>query len=361
MMRFLITILLTISGFIAIGNNIDQVNTIKKKAETAFSNKKFSDAALNYELLIDSFKVNTPSVQLNLAHCYYGMDSLQKAKNIYTSISNSEIKQYASISYQQLGKITVTESKIQLTKNNYENTTPEQISALKTALTYFKKSIKNNPSNTDSRYNYEAISKWLKNMPEDKKEDQEKHEKKQKEKEDQQKKDEEKKQKDQQKKDGEKKEDKDSKNDKKEDKDAENKKEKGKDGEKKEDKNKKDKGEKSDQEKKGEKSEEEKSEEGKEGEKNKKKEEGEKKGEGKEKSEEERQKEEQGKPSKEEKKKQEAKQREAQVQQRLEEHNLSKEKALQLLNTIDQQEKKYLQQQERKSQSNGNDNDKPDW
>lgn len=355
MMRFLITILLTISGFIAIGNNIDQVNTIKKKAETAFSNKNFSDAALNYELLIDSFKVNTTSVQLNLAHCYYGMDSLQKAKNIYTSISNSETKKYASISYQQLGKITVTESKIQLTKNNYENTTPEQISALKTALTYFKNSLKNNPTNTDSRYNYEAIAKWLKNMPEDKKEDQEKHEKEQEKKEEQQKKEEEKKQKDQQKKDGEGKEDKDSKNEKKEDKDAENKKEEGKEGEK-EDKNKKDKGEKSDQEKKDEKSEE-----GKEGEKDKKKEGEEKKGEGKEKSEEEKQKEEQGQPSKEEQKKQEAKQREAQVQQRLEEHNLSKEKALQLLNTIDQQEKKYLQQQERKSQTGGNDNNKPDW
>ena len=363
MMKSLITILLTTSIFIASGNNIDQINGIKKKAETAFSKKDFSSAAFNYELLIDSFQVNTPNIQLNLAHSYYGMDSLQKAKTVYSSISNSEAKQYASIAFQQMGKITVSESKIQLTKVNYENTSPEQISALKTALTFFKNSLKNNPTNNDSRYNYEAIAKWLKNMPEDKKEEQEKHEEEQqkKEEEQQQKREEEK---DQQKKDGDEKKDNYSKNEKKEDKDSENKKEEGKDGEKKEDKNKKDKGEKSDQEKKDEKSDQEKSEESKEGEKDKKPEEDKKKEGSQEKPSEEKKKDEEGKkgePTLDEQKKQEAKQREAQVQQRLEEHNLSKEKALQLLNSIDQQEKKYLQQQERKSNTNSNDNNKPDW
>lgn len=349
-MKFIITILLTSSFLIAHSNDIDQINSIKKKAEIAFSKKDFSKAALNYELLIDSFQVNTTSVLLNLAHSYYGIDSLQKAKNIYTNISSSETKHPASIAFQQLGKITVSESKIQLSKNNYDNTSPEQISALKTALTYFKNSLKNNPSNSDSRYNYEAIAKWLNNMPEEKKDDQEKHEKEQ-----EKKKEEQKKEEDQQKKDSDQK-NKDSKGDK-EDKDSENKKDEGKDGEKKKDK---DKGEKSNQEKKGEKSEDGK-EDGKEGKKDKEEKQGKKKGEEQKNSDEEQKKEEQGKPSKEEQKKQEAKQREAQVQQRLGEHNLSKEKALQLLNTIDQQEKKYLQQQERKSQTSGNESDKPDW
>lgn len=383
MMRIII-ILITLSLSISVfANDIATINTLKKDAATAFKSKDYSKAITNYTILIDSFKVSSPSISLNLAHSYYLIDSTSLAKTTYTTVTSTSSKPHVSIAFQQLGKLIVQESKIELTKASYANTTPEQISTLKASLSHFKNALKNNPLNQDARYNYEAISKWLKNMPEEKKEEQKEHEKEQEKKQEEKKKEEEKKEQ-QKKEEEEKKEqnkkDKENEQKKKDDKKEDNKKgekDKKEEGNKKDDK--KDKAGKEENDKKGEqkdKGQENKKDDKKNGEEDKKKQEQGEKGKEEEKK---KQEQEQTKPgdkkgdnkedekgdkgkqdSPEEKKRKEAQKQAAQIDQRLKENNLSKDKAFQILNSFDQQEKKYLQQQKRSTNTNPK-SDKPDW
>ena len=339
----------------AIDNNVALKNELKKKAETAFKNKQYAEAIKQYKILTDSLAVTTPNIYLNIAHAYFNLKNHKEAATYYQKVIDGNSPTYASIAWNQLGKLKIVESKIELTKNNYASVKPEQIEIIKKGQTDFKQALKTNPQNTTSRYNYEAVTKWLNNMPEDKKKEQDQHEKEQEKKEEQKKQEEEKK-KEQEQKEDQNKDSKDEKKDqegKKDDKDKDSKdpkdskdsKEEGKkdeqnkDGKPKEDKKGDPKDKKEGDDKKGE----EKKEPGKEGDKKKENQSPQEK-------------------SAEQKKQEEAKQKEAQLQQRLQEQNLSKEKALQLLNSIDQQEKKYLQQMERKDPNqNSNNNNKPDW
>ena len=336
----------------AIDNNVALKNELKKKAETAFKNKQYAEAIKQYKILTDSLAVTTPNIYLNIAHAYFNLKNHKEAATYYQKVIDGNSPTYTSIAWNQLGKLKIVESKIELTKNNYASVKPEQIEIIKKGQTDFKQALKTNPSNATARYNFEAITKWLNNMPEDKKKEQDQHEKEQEKKEEQKKQEEEKK-KEQEQKEDQNKDSKDEKKDqegKKDDKDKDSKdpkdsKEEGKkdeqnkDGKPKEDKKGDPKDKKEGDDKKGE----EKKEPGKEGDKKKENQSPQEK-------------------SAEQKKQEEAKQKEAQLQQRLQEQNLSKEKALQLLNSIDQQEKKYLQQMERKDPNqNSNNNNKPDW
>lgn len=386
MSKFLL-IFLTFFSFLSDGDisTVSKKNELKEKATTAFEKQDYRSAIGYYKLLRDSFFVNTPALHLNLGQAYYKQNKVDSASFAYNQAIIGNKNTISSIAYLQLGNITFDTAAIALTPTAYKTLKPEKISTVIKASELFKKSLIADYTNQEARYNYEMLKKWLDNMPEDKKEKQKQHEKeeekkqeqekkeqqkkeqekkekeeqqkkeqdkKEQEKKDQQKKEDQKKddqqkdgQKDDQKKDGEKDKKDGEKGEKKDDKEGDKSKEKGDKGEKdKENKDQKSTGDKSEEQKKKEQQEKQAQEKGKEGDKKNA--------------------EEQNKASEMSKAEKEAKEeaaRQQAIEQRLKENNFSKDKALQLLQSIDQQEKKYLQQMERKSDNKQDNNGKPDW
>ncbi|QNL20747.1 hypothetical protein HZR84_01915 [Hyphobacterium sp. CCMP332] len=159
-MSLILTILILISGNNNYTDNISEFNKVKREAEFAYNDENYHLAVEKYSYLIDSLNYQNDAAKLNLAHSLYQMDEIDKAKTIYSDISNSKDKEIKSIANQQLG---VFESR---GKN------------LQKSLDFFKKSLMANPSNEDARYNYELVKKKLEeeqnqeNQDQDKKQDQ---------------------------------------------------------------------------------------------------------------------------------------------------------------------------------------------
>jgi DNA polymerase III gamma/tau subunit len=142
-MKILILIFLIISNNI-LKNDISKINKLTKNAEKAFKEKNYKIAINDYNTLIDSFNISNKKIHLNLAHSYLlNNDTLKAIKN-YNMASVTNDKKIKSIAYQQLGNINESKNK------------------LKNAAEFYKKSILSNNSNLDSKYNYELVTKKLK-------------------------------------------------------------------------------------------------------------------------------------------------------------------------------------------------------
>ena len=182
-------ILLLVTTLNILENDISKINSLTKNAEKAFKRMDYKLAIKEYKTLIDSFNVSNEKIHLNLAHSYLLNKDTLKAIENYNMALITDDKIIKSISYQQLGNINESKNK------------------LKEAAEFYKKSILSNNSNYDSKYNYELVTKKLKEedkKDQDKKEEDKKdQDKKEEDKKDQDKKEEDKK--DQDKKDQDKK------------------------------------------------------------------------------------------------------------------------------------------------------------
>lgn len=141
-MKSIIAVLL-VAAFATGFNDIATVNDIKRKAKEAYNNGDYETALSYYELLADSIQIDDENIDLNLANAYYKLQDTTKAVNRYSSLSSSNNKLISSVAHQQLGII----------KNRKKQ--------FKEALSHFKESLKADPSNEDSRYNYELLKKVL--------------------------------------------------------------------------------------------------------------------------------------------------------------------------------------------------------
>ena len=167
-------ILLLVTTLNILENDISKINSLTKNAEKAFKRMDYKLAIKEYKTLIDSFNVSNEKIHLNLAHSYLLNKDTLKAIENYNMALITDDKIIKSISYQQLGNINESKNK------------------LKEAAEFYKKSILSNNSNYDSKYNYELVTKKLKE--EDKKDQDKKEEdKKDQDKKDQDKKDQDKK------------------------------------------------------------------------------------------------------------------------------------------------------------------------
>ena len=161
MKTILILLIVNLSSYFE--NNISKINEFKKKAEKNFNEKKYNLAIDNYKYLIDSMNLNDDNVMLNLSHSYLLNGDTVNAINGYNSLINSKENKIKSIAYQQLGVIS----------NKYQK--------LKESSELFKNSIKSNPKNIDSKFNYELVMKKIKEKEENQKEQQNKNQENQKE------------------------------------------------------------------------------------------------------------------------------------------------------------------------------------
>ena len=150
-MKVLILIFLIISNNI-LKNDISKINKLTKNAEKAFKEKNYKIAINDYNTLIDSFNISNKKIHLNLAHSYLLNNDTLKAIENYNMASVTNDNKIKSIAYQQLGNINESKNK------------------LKNAAEFYKKSILSNNSNLDSKYNYELVTKKLKEQEKKKQE-----------------------------------------------------------------------------------------------------------------------------------------------------------------------------------------------
>ncbi len=134
-------------------NDIATVNALKRSAEQAYINQNYEQAAQDYSMLIDSMQVVDDRAMLNLAHAYYQLSDSSNAQNSYQRLTMTDDKRLKSIAYQQLGMLS---------------SSPDQ---LQKSLHYFKEAVRANPANEEARYNYELVKKKLQEQ-EDQQQDQ---------------------------------------------------------------------------------------------------------------------------------------------------------------------------------------------
>ncbi|MDX5345835.1 MAG: aerotolerance protein [Hymenobacteraceae bacterium] len=140
--------LITIAGGI---QKIYRINSYSKEAATAFANNNFTAAEQAYRYLVDSLQVQDDQLRLNLAHTYMKQQKQQQAKPHYQVLFNTSNKEIKSVSALQLGVIAAR-------AEDYVN-----------ALSLFKQALIINPQNEAARYNYELLKKYLEEHPEKKK------------------------------------------------------------------------------------------------------------------------------------------------------------------------------------------------
>ncbi|WP_420583221.1 hypothetical protein [Reichenbachiella sp.] len=147
-MKLLSTILILTVCFQASANDISKINELKKNAEIAFKHQQYEVAVSNYSFLIDTLQVFDEESIMNLGHAYFQLNQKDQAQAQYQKLVLSKNEQLKSVAYQQLGAMS------------------NDPKTLEKAMSYFKESIKSDPSNLDARYNYELVKKKLKDQQE---------------------------------------------------------------------------------------------------------------------------------------------------------------------------------------------------
>ena len=125
-------------------SKIANANEAKELAMDAYVNHKFEDAVKYYTYLLDSLDYDSDEARLNRAHAYFQLKDTINAFDGYRSLSTAENKEIRSTAFLQMGNLSEQQKE-------YEN-----------ALSYFKEALKTNPANQEARYNYELLKKKMK-------------------------------------------------------------------------------------------------------------------------------------------------------------------------------------------------------
>lgn len=139
----LVMLFILLNVLVADINKISKINQAKRNAEEAYKRGEFESAISSFRLLSDSLGVNEDPILLNLANAYFHQNDTTNAAQYYSRVLGSEDPLVRSLAYQQLGIIKKQQTK------------------LKEALSDFKNSLRSNPNNEDSRYNYELLKKMI--------------------------------------------------------------------------------------------------------------------------------------------------------------------------------------------------------
>jgi len=127
-------------------NKIAYINRLKKEAEQAYKSESYAEAVKKYSVLVDSLGQRDDKMLLNLSNAYFKVNDTTNAKYLYNQLTDTDNNSIKSRAYQQLGILA-----------NNQNKYVE-------SLYYFKNSLKADPGNEDSRYNYELLKKLLENQ-----------------------------------------------------------------------------------------------------------------------------------------------------------------------------------------------------
>lgn len=130
-------------------NRIAAINRLRKEAETAFQNENYQEAVHKYSMLVDSLGHRDEKLMLNYSNACFKANDTTQAKYLYNQLTGTDDPSIKSIAYQQLGIMANNQQKYQ------------------ESLYFFKNSLKADPQNEDSRYNYELLKKMMQNQQQD--------------------------------------------------------------------------------------------------------------------------------------------------------------------------------------------------
>lgn len=142
-MMKLILVIILLISPISDLNKIKEANEHKKAAKEAYLAGDYKTAAYHYRYLRDSLELNDENIILNLANSLYKIQDSTTAQNLYNNLTEDTSPSTRSQAHQQLGLMDFN-------KKEYES-----------ALEHFKESLKSDPGNEDARYNYELLKKII--------------------------------------------------------------------------------------------------------------------------------------------------------------------------------------------------------
>lgn len=121
---------------------ISHANRDKTEAESAYLGKDYRNAARLYHEIAYGSLFAEPASRLYLAHAYFYLDSLEKARLHYKLLVNVDDQDVASKANTQLAILATQDSHDTLE-----------------ALNYLKTALRLAPSNENARFNYELLKK----------------------------------------------------------------------------------------------------------------------------------------------------------------------------------------------------------
>lgn len=128
-------------GPVGIGK-IAKENTLKKEAQSAYAEGRYSDAISALKTLTDEYNIADDKVNVDLGHAYFKANDLSNAAKQYQKSLAATDKNLRSVAAQQLGTISLKAD------NDKEK-----------ALAFFKEALRANPANAEARHNYELLMK----------------------------------------------------------------------------------------------------------------------------------------------------------------------------------------------------------
>ncbi|PRY06820.1 hypothetical protein CLV24_12525 [Pontibacter ummariensis] len=129
-------------------NTISRINEYAKRAAVAYEKKDYVEAIAAYEYLLSDLDVQDDQLRLNLAHAYYQAGLLPQAQESYYLLADHPTQHLRAITHLQLGNIATKQQKY------------------KQALSLYKQALIAEPSNEAARYNFELLKKYLDLHPE---------------------------------------------------------------------------------------------------------------------------------------------------------------------------------------------------
>lgn len=175
---------------------IFQTNSAKKKAAQLYQEKQYKEAASELLYMNNIWKLEEPTVTLNLAHAYFEQQdtsAISSALTYYSQAVNSKNDRVRSIANLQVGILKAKRAGSEQTKPKDKKKIYED------ALVNFKNSLRADQYNEEARFDYELLKRLLE-IEMQKQEEQQKdksEEEKQKEEQEQQEQDEQKSEEDQ--------------------------------------------------------------------------------------------------------------------------------------------------------------------
>lgn len=127
---------------------ISRINEYSQRAAAAYKQGAYIEAIAAYEYLVYDLEVRDDQLHLNLAHAYYRAGLWPEAQEEYRLLANHKSRYLRAIANLQLGNIATKQKKY------------------RRALTLYKTSLVAEPESNAARYNYELLKKYIDLHPE---------------------------------------------------------------------------------------------------------------------------------------------------------------------------------------------------
>ncbi|GHB23979.1 hypothetical protein [Mongoliitalea lutea] len=134
-------------------SEIGRKNTAIREANKAYATADYESSVEKHLRLSTEFNINEANLTFNLALSYHYNNQLEEAQRTYSSLFSDANKTIASFASNQVGVIQTSQKKYQ------------------EALESFKFSLIKDPRNEEARYNYELLSRWLQENPDQENQD----------------------------------------------------------------------------------------------------------------------------------------------------------------------------------------------